>query len=293
MIISLNGRLCDEREAVVSVYDHGFLYGMGVFETFRTYQGKAFLLKQHLERLEQGCKDLMIDLQTGLLYWSEHVSQLLAANQLEDGYFRISVSGGTEQLGLPSEPYHNPTIILYIKPLPLVDKQIYRNGKPLQLLRLRRNTPEGALRLKSFHYMNNILAKRELVEYPWANGAEGLFLNEAGQLAEGIVSNLFFIRRGMCYTPELTTGILPGITRKLVIEIAGRIGLSVEQGLYSWDDLLAADEIFMTNSIQELVPVSTLFDIDGKKQVISHGRAGEITLGLLHEYQRLTNRSED
>jgi 4-amino-4-deoxychorismate lyase len=293
MIISLNGSLCDEKEAVVSVYDHGFLYGMGLFETFRTYQGKAFLLQEHLERLKQGCRELSIELNTEMLYWTQQVSLLLAANHLEDGYFRISVSAGTELLGLPSEPYRNPTVILYVKPLPSWDKQLYANGKPLQLLRLRRNSPEGALRLKSFHYMNNILAKRELAEYPWAIGAEGVFLNEAGHLAEGIVSNVFFIKQGKCCTPQLTTGILPGITRELVIEIAGLMGLSVEQGLYSWEDLVAADEIFMTNSIQELVPVSTLFDLGGKVQVISQGRMGKITEDLLREYHRLTIMSEE
>jgi 4-amino-4-deoxychorismate lyase len=292
MIISLNGSLCDEREAVVSVYDHGFLYGMGLFETFRTYQGKAFLLQEHLVRLEQGCRELSITFNTHMLHWTQQVSLLLAANDLEDGYFRISVSAGTELLGLPSAPYHNPTVLLYIKPLPLRDEPLYTKGKPLQILRLRRNSPEGALRLKSFHYMNNILAKRELAEYPWAMGAEGLFLNEAGHLAEGIVSNVFFVKRGKCCTPQLTTGILSGITRGLVLEIAEKMGLSVEQGLYSWADLAAADEIFITNSIQEIVPVSTLFDLDGKKQVISEGRIGKITQKLLREYHRLTTMSE-
>jgi 4-amino-4-deoxychorismate lyase len=293
MIISLNGSLCDEQEAMVSVYDHGFLYGMGLFETFRTYQGEAFLLPEHLERLKQGCRELSIELNTQILYWTQQVSLLLAANHLEDGYFRISVSAGTELLGLPSEPYHNPTVILYIKPLPALDKQLYVTGRPLQLLRLRRNSPEGALRLKSFHYMNNILAKRELAEYPWAIGAEGLFLNEAGALAEGIVSNVFFIKHDKCCTPQLTTGILPGITRKLVLEIAVQMELSVEQGLYSWLDLVEADEIFITNSIQELVPVSTLFDLDGRKQVISQGRIGKITDDLRREYHRLTNMRDE
>jgi 4-amino-4-deoxychorismate lyase len=293
MIISLNGSLCDEREAMVSVYDHGFLYGMGLFETFRTYQGKAFLLQKHLERLEQGCRELSIELNAQVLYWTQQVSLLLAANHLEDGYFRLSVSAGTELLGLPSEPYHDPTIILYVKPLPASDKQLYVNGKALQLLRLRRNSPEGAMRLKSFHYMNNILAKRELALYPWARGAEGLFLNEDGALAEGIVSNLFFIKQSKCCTPQLSTGILPGITRELVIEIAVQMGLSVQQGLYSWEDLVAADEIFMTNSIQELAPVSTLFNLDGEKQEISQGRIGKITEDLLREYHRLTKMSDE
>ena len=201
MIISMNGSLCEEKEAVVSVYDHGFLYGMGLFETFRTYQGKAFLLEEHLERLVQGCKELAIQLEIKLSYWEQQIAQLLSVNQLQDGYFRLSVSAGTDLLGLPGHAYRNPTVILYVKALPAMDEQLYVKGKSLQLLRLPRNSPEGGWRLKSFHYMNNIMAKRELMEYPWAVGAEGLFLNQSGDVAEGIVSNVFFVRMGtMLYT---------------------------------------------------------------------------------------------
>jgi 4-amino-4-deoxychorismate lyase len=292
MIISLNGSLCNEKEALISVYDHGFLYGMGLFETFRTYQGKAFLLEEHLERLEQSCKTLSIRFDHKLNYWEKLIEQLLKVNHLQDGYFRLSISAGTDLLGLPSEPYNNPTAILYVKPLPAIDKSLYEHGKPLQLLHLRRNTPEGALRMKSFHYMNNIMAKRELADYPWAVGAEGLFLNESGALAEGIVSNVFFIRQGRCYTPQLDTGILAGITRQWVVGIADQLKLPMEQGIYSWQDLLEADEIFLTNSIQELVPVSVLFDLEGRQQQISQGKIGRITHELLQQYRLLTSKSD-
>ena len=288
MIISLNGSLCDEKDAVVSAYDHGFLYGMGLFETFRTYQGKAFLLKEHLERLAQGCNSLAIQFQTDYSYWEQQIKQLLAVNDLVDGYFRLSISAGVEALGLPATPYLNPTTILYVKPLPLFEKRLYELGKPLQLLRLRRNSPEGAWRLKSFHYMNNIMAKQELTTYPWAIGAEGLFLNQAGVIAEGIVSNLFFIKQGKCYTPHSSTGILSGITRQKVIELAEQMSIPMEQGLYSWEELISADEIFLTNSIQELVPVTALFDLEGKQHTISKAAIGEITEQLLQRYCLLT-----
>jgi 4-amino-4-deoxychorismate lyase len=292
MIILLNGSLCDEKEAVVSAYDHGFLYGMGLFETFRTYHGKAFLLEEHLERLEQGCKELLIQLQAKLSYWEQQIEHLLAVNQLKDGYFRLSVSAGTDLLGLPSKPYLKPTVILYVKPLPLLDEQLYVSGKPLQLLRLRRNSPEGAGRLKSFHYMNNIMAKQELVEYPWAIGAEGLFLNEAGAVAEGIVSNIFFIRQGRGYTPQLSTGILSGITRQLVLNLAEEMNLPMEQGLFSWQELVEADEIFLTNSIQEVVPVNVLYDLEGTPHPISNGKIGRVGQELLQRYRYLTNKAD-
>jgi 4-amino-4-deoxychorismate lyase len=292
MIILINGSLCDEKEALVSAYDHVFLYGMGLFETFRTYQGKAFLLEKHLERLEQGCKELFIQLQAKLPYWEQQIEHLLAVNQLQDGYFRLSVSAGIEVLGLPSKPYLKPTVILYVKPLPLLDKEFYESGKPLQLLRLPRNSPEGAWRLKSFHYMNNIMAKQELVEYPWAIGAEGLFLNEAGAVAEGIVSNVFFIRQGRGYTPQLSTGILPGITRQLVLDLAEGMNLPMEQGLYSWQELTEADEIFLTNSIQEIVPVNVIYDLKGTPYPISNGKIGRVTQELLGRYRHLANQAD-
>jgi 4-amino-4-deoxychorismate lyase len=288
MKISLNGSICDELEAVVSVYDHGFLYGIGLFETFRTYEGKAFLLEKHLERLRQGCDELWIAWQLDLQQINMQVSALLAANELQEGYFRLSVSAGMDLLGLPVRPYAAPTVILYVKPLPLQEEKLYENGKALQLLQLRRNTPEGGERLKSFHYMNNILAKRELSRYPWAAGAEGLFLNEAGFAAEGIVSNVFFIHDGICCTPHLDTGILPGITRALVLDLAMQAGITTEEGMYSWEDLLAADEIFITNSIQEIVPITTLFDIEGNGYLIGKGSAGHKTSKLLQMYHERT-----
>jgi 4-amino-4-deoxychorismate lyase len=292
MIILLNGSLCEEKEAVVSAYDHGFLYGMGLFETFRTYRGKAFLLNEHLERLVLGCKELAIQLEVKLSYWEQQIKQLLAVNQLQDGYFRLSVSAGSDLLGLPANAYLNPTVILYVKALPVMDEQLYVKGKSLQLLCLRRNSPEGGWRLKSSHYMNNIMAKRELMEYPWAAGAEGLFLNHAGAVAEGIVSNVFFVKQGICYTPQLDTGILPGITRQQVLELAKKMNLPVDQGLYSWEELVEADEIFLTNSIQELVPVNALFDFEGNQQQISKGAIGQVTEGLLREYRFLTNKAD-
>ncbi|MEX2459887.1 MAG: aminodeoxychorismate lyase [Paenibacillaceae bacterium] len=285
MIISLNGSLCDEKEAMISAYDHGFLYGLGLFETFRTYQGKAFLLLEHLERLTQGCNGLAIQFRNDHTYWERQIKQLLTSNHLYDGYFRLSVSAGTDILGLSAKPYLKPTLVLYVKALPEMDKSLYEQGKPLQLLRLRRNSPEGAWRLKSFHYMNNIMAKQELAKYPWAQGAEGLFLNEAGAIAEGIVSNVFFIKQGKCYTPQVNTGILPGITRQRVIELAEQLSIPLEEGIYGWEELACAEEIFLTNSIQELVPIHTLFDLEGNPQQIGKGRIGTITQKLLQYYR--------
>ncbi|MFC5452623.1 aminodeoxychorismate lyase [Paenibacillus aestuarii] len=285
MWISMNGQLYKEEQAVVSVYDHGFLYGLGLFETFRTYAGQPFLLQEHLLRLTDGCKELGIAYEPSLEHISEHISKLLAANELQDAYIRLSVSAGVDILGLPGGLYEQPNEIIYIKPLPPRDEAVYLQGKALQLLKLPRNTPEGLYRFKSFHYMNNILAKRELQNYQWSAGAEGLMLTEDGYLAEGIVSNLFFVKDHVICTPSLDTGILPGITRLHVLRLADANSLAVQDGLYRWEDLVHADEIFIVNSIQEIVPVTCLYIPDGQKYLISHGSIGPITRSLIELYK--------
>ncbi|MDF2670425.1 MAG: 4-amino-4-deoxychorismate lyase, partial [Paenibacillus sp.] len=266
-------------------------YGMGLFETFCTYGGRPFLLERHLRRLTEGCEQLAIDYKPDAEELYEQIAMLLRENELEDAYIRLSVSAGSEALGLPTASYSKPNVILYMKELPPRDPSAAMGGKPLQLLRTRRNTPEGAVRLKSFHYMNNIGAKREMLDYPWARGAEGLFLDQRGFAAEGIVSNLFLVRNGMLCTPHLDTGILPGITRGIILELAERIALPAEEGFYNWNAVLASDEIFVTNSIQEIVPIGSCFDLHGEETVIGNRlkteRIGPWTLRLKEAYQSL------
>jgi 4-amino-4-deoxychorismate lyase len=284
MIISINGKLMDEKNAVVSVYDHGFLYGLGLFETFRTYNKEPFLLPAHIGRLTDGCRELGIGYEPNLVRIQKLISELLYANHLEDAYIRYSISAGVEALGLPSGDYQHPTEIIYIKPLPPRDEKTYLQGKSLQLLKLPRNTPEGLYRFKSFHYMNNILAKRELQQYDWAVGAEGLMLTEEGYVAEGIVSNVFFIKNATCYTPSLDTGILPGITRAYVLQLAQKQQIPIRDGLYRWEDLAEADEVFLVNSIQEIVPVTTLYTPSGQAFSVGTGSVGPITRQLSQLY---------
>lgn len=288
MNIYINGNIIAEDKAVVSVYDHGFLYGIGLFETFRTYGGQPFLLKEHQERLTYGCEQLGIDYVPKAGEWEAIVEALLQANGLADAYLRFTVTAGEDILGLPAGDYKKPQLIVYVKGLPAKDPELYRRGKPLQLLSIPRNTPEGNIRFKSLHYMNNILAKRELKQYAWAGGAEGLQVDRRGFLAEGIVSNLFFIKKHRLHTPSLDTGILPGITRAFVLELAKECGLELEEGLYPWATLLQADEVFITNSIQEIVPITTLYDLAGHSSQVSGGVAGVITGKLMELYGNYT-----
>lgn len=395
MKVWLNGSMMDGGEAVISVYDHGFLYGLGLFETFRTYGGEPYLLERHLARLLSGCAELGIPFGMDAAELRDRVRELLAANGLADGYIRLTVSAGDGELGLPLGDYSRPTVLLLAKALPVVSDDALRQGKELRLLRTRRNSPEGAVRFKSLHYMNNIIAKREMlgllpgasevsgelgagqgvagvggelgllpgvagvsgelgvmhggsagelgadqrkadlhVPSPEAGqggatdlfgeeqrkadlqgtspqaelfvttgklagrgnqshaatslpspGAEGLMLSREGWLAEGIVSNLFFLRGGVVRTPAIATGILPGVTRARVLELARDAGYVFEEGFYAWDELLDAEEVWLTNSIQELVPVTRLSDWDGLMLEIGSGEAGPLTLELLAMYR--------
>ncbi|MDG0873075.1 aminotransferase class IV [Paenibacillus thiaminolyticus] len=291
-IIGWNGELVPSHQAAVSVMDHGFLYGMSLFETMRTYDGRPFLLERHLNRLAGACEELGIRWTEGAEQAEAHIRAVMAANHLEEAYVRYTVSAGENGFGLPGGDYASPVTIVLVKPLPDVPDALYADGKPLQRLRLARNRPEGNRRFKSGHYMNNILAKRELAGYESAAlGAEGFMLTAEGWLAEGIVSNLFFLTGRRLCTPNLATGILPGITRGAVLELAADCGLAAEEGLYRWDDLLEADEIFITTSVQELVPITSLWDETGQSAVVSGGRIGTSTRALLDAYRSLTVRN--
>ncbi len=289
MKMAVNGVVCDSQDAVISAFDHGFLYGMGLFETLRTYGGRCFLLEKHLTRLEQSCVEIGIQWVPNQQDIEHQIEQLLQINHLKDAYIRISVSAGEEELGLPNDLYHHPNTIIYMKPLFAVNPSLDHIGKTLQLLKIKRNTPEGEIRLKSFHYLNNILAKQELARYPWVtNRSEGLFLNANGYVAEGIVSNVFFVKNKFLFTPDIRTGSLPGITRSLVMDISRKSGIPLEQGFYTWDDLLQADEIFITNSIQEIVPIFLLVNSEGLESKVNTGLVGEITEQILLAYRTQT-----
>ncbi|WCT56016.1 aminodeoxychorismate lyase [Paenibacillus kyungheensis] len=292
--VCLNGHITATDQAVVSVMDHGFLYGMGLFETFRTYNGQPFLLEQHLLRLSTSCQSLGIIWNESVNDISEQIQQLMIANQLSDAYIRYTVTAGTDILGLPSGEYEQPTIVIYAKSLPparldsisLAD-HLYTHSKSLRRLHTLRNTPEGDIRLKSLHYMNSILGKRELIQYQDhpATAVEGLMLTKEQYIAEGIVSNVFFVKNQQLYTPAIDTGILPGITRAFVIQLAESAGITVHEGFYTWKQLLEADEVLLTNSIQEIVPV---------KQLLAHTAtyllpellSNSMTFQLAYAYQK-------
>jgi 4-amino-4-deoxychorismate lyase len=269
----MNDRMIKKEEVRISPFDHGYLYGLGLFETFRVYKGHCFLLDDHLKRLNDSLETLNINLKFERNEVEGKVKRLLAANGYDDAYIRLNVSAGNGEIGLQTNPYTQPVIIIFSKPLPpsspLVEKEAV-------LLSIPRNTPEGSERLKSHHYLNNLFAKREIGDDP---NKEGVFLTREGYLAEGIVSNLFWYKDGMLFTPSLNTGILNGITRQFIFTLAGKLELPVVEGRFLLKETEDAEEIFFTNSIQEIVAVS-LFN-----QKRMAGKAGRLVRLLHKQYQ--------
>ncbi|AIE58603.1 aminodeoxychorismate lyase [Bacillus methanolicus] len=269
MYIYINGKFVKENEATISPFDHGFLYGLGLFETFRIYDGHPFLLDDHLERLNSGLKTINISAKYSRSEIVEILTTLMEKNGWKNAYIRLNVSAGNGEVGLQTDPYERPNVIIFSKPLPSAGELV---EKEISILNIKRNTPETDFRLKSHHFLNNFLAKREIGNNP---GCEGIFLTEEGFLAEGIVSNIFWVKRKTLYTPSVKTGILNGVTRQFVMKLAEKWGFEIQEGFYRPEDIENAEEIFLTNSIQEVVPVSNFH----KKQMA--GLEGK-TVRMLH-----------
>jgi 4-amino-4-deoxychorismate lyase len=291
MRIGLNGAVHEAGEAVIPALDHGLLYGIGLFETFRTYGGAPFALARRLARLREGCGALGIRWTMTDAEVADWLARALEANGLRDAYVRLTVTAGDAGLGLTGGPYERPNTLLMVKPLPPLDERLYREGRELRVLRTPRGTPETPVRLKSLHYMTNVLAKRELAASGASAGAEGLMLTREGWLAEGVVSNLFFLKEGVVRTPAVETGILPGITRALTLELARSLGYRTEEGYYTIEDLLRADEVWLTGSVQELVPVTRITAADGTARTVGDALAGPVTRALHAAYRSAVERS--
>jgi 4-amino-4-deoxychorismate lyase len=273
MYVYINGEFVKQEEVRISPFDHGFLYGLGVFETFRIYNGHPFLLDDHLERLNASLRVLNIDAAFNRKEMTAILNELLAKNAFRDAYIRLNVSAGNGEIGLQTESYKNPNVVIFSKPLSPPEGM---SEKKAVVLDIKRNTPEGTERLKSHHYLNNVLAKREVGA---ALDTEGIFLTKDGFVSEGIVSNVFWYKDGILYTPAIETGILNGVTRRFVIAVAREAGIEVREGFYKKEEAEAADEMFLTNSIQEIVPVTTFSSGNYP------GKAGVIAKKLFEQYE--------
>src|SRR5256884_3056525 len=242
MWIYLNDRFVSKEEAKVSVFDHGFLYGDGVFETLRAYGGKVFMLSEHIARLEQSAARLLIPMPVKRSRLSAIVAESLELNKLTDAYLRITVSRGPGEIGLDPALCQNPTLVVIAKPFEPYPESFYTDGVSVAVVQTRRNLPEALPpHVKSLNYLNNILAKMEAI----AVGAyEGVMLNHRDELTEGTTSNLFVVQNGRLCTPARECGILDGLTRGVVLQLAHELKIPTEETRLYVKDLYGAEECF-------------------------------------------------
>lgn len=257
MWIYLNDRFVQDHEAVISVFDHGFLYGDGVFETMRSYGPRLFMRDHHLARLYESADAIGLNVPVPLPQWTGILLEAMERNQVgtdqQDAYVRITVSRGVGDIGLDPALCASPTVVVMTKGLVPPASHLYEQGVSVIVASTRRNLP-GALppRIKATSFLNNILAKHEAIT---AKAFDSLLLNWEGHLTEGTTSNLFFIRNGRLSTPALDCGLLDGITRQVVIQLAKELHLPVAEGRFTIDELYQADECFLTNTSMEIMPV--------------------------------------
>ncbi|MBI3596166.1 MAG: aminotransferase class IV [Nitrospirae bacterium] len=275
MRIYLNSKFVDEQRAVISVLDHGFLYGDGVFETLRAYQGRLFRSDEHLRRLKESARGLEIFLPYTLPVLRRQLDETLLVNHLKNALLRICISRGCGPIGLDPALCRKPTFVIIPRVFNGYNPRQYHHGLKIAIVSVRR-TPRSVLdpQIKSANFLNNILAK---IQAKRNRADEGLMLAVNGYLTEGSISNFFIVTRGRLYTPTVDLGILAGITRRLVIDLARQADIPVKETRLRPSDLYKADECFLTNTSMEIMPVAKA---DGF--TIGDGRPGPVTR-LLHE----------
>ena len=279
-IIFMNDRLVPEDEARVSVFDHGLLYGDGVFEGLRSYSGRVFRLDAHIDRLWASARAICLEIPMTKEAVAQAVIDTLAANKLTDGYIRLVVTRGAGSLGLDPNRTKNPQVIVIADTISLYPAEFYSQGLKIVTAATQR-VQSAALspRIKSLNYLNNIMAKLEGLR---AGCVEALMLNHKGEVAECTGDNVFVVRSGKLLTPPPDAGILEGITRNAVMELAHAAGIDCREATLTRHDLYTADECFLTGTAAEVIPV---VDIDGR--TIGAGTPGPITARLTADFHKL------
>jgi branched-chain amino acid aminotransferase len=279
MKIWLDGQLVDESQAKISVLDHGLLYGDGVFEGIRVYDGQIFKCAQHVERLFESADQLRLRIPYSREEITDAMHATIAANDMRDAYIRLVVTRGAGTLGLNPFQCPNPSVIIICGTIQLFPAEMYDHGMPVIIAQTRR-TSASMLdpSVKSLNYLNNIQAKIEAVD---ANVSEALMLNAQGNIAEGTGDNVFIVSGGKVLTPPPSAGILIGITRQTVIDLCLSLDIPIEERDITPDDLFAADECFLTGTAAEVISVGS---VDG--QPIGGGHAGPITRRLMNAFHQ-------
>ena len=281
MKIYIDGKYYDERNAKISVFDHGLLYGDGVFEGIRAYNGRVFKLKEHIARLFCSAKAILLTIPMSPEKMVQAVLETCRRNKIRNGYIRLVVTRGVGTLGLNPNRCKNPVVIIIADKIQLYPPELYQRGMEIVTVATTRNLHSAVNpAIKSLNYLNNILAK---IEANIAGVEEAIMLNAQGYVAECTGDNIFIVKEGQIFTPPLAAGALYGITRNVVIEIAREAGVQVTEPNLTRYDLFNADECFLTGTGAELIPV---VKIDGR--FIGTGKPGPVTKSLVEQYHALT-----
>jgi branched-chain amino acid aminotransferase len=280
-LVYLDGELLPRDQARVSVFDHGLLYGDGVFEGIRVYGGRIFRLEAHLDRLERSARAILLDIPLSREELMAAHIETCRANELQDGYLRSVVTRGEGDLGLDPSKCSRPTIFIIAASIQLYPQELYETGLELVTASTRRNSPNSLdPGIKSLNYLNNILAK---IECNLAGASEGIMLTQDGMVSECTGDNIFIVRDGVLITPPVEAGILDGITRRAVLECAEAEGIPVQEKLFAITEVYTADECFLTGTAAEIAPVAK---VDGR--VIGDGKPGDIPRRLMTRFHELT-----
>lgn len=284
MKIYMNGKIVDEKNAKVSVFDHGLLYGDGVFEGIRAYNGRVFMLDAHIDRLYRSAQAITLQIPIGKAEMSDAVVRSCKANKIKDGYIRLVVTRGEGTLGLNPYTCKTPQIIIIADAIQLYPKELYEKGMSIVTVGTMRNQAEAVNpRIKSLNYLNNILAKIEALN---AGVMECLMLNPQGYIAEASGDNVFIVKGDTLMTPPSWCGALEGITRNVVMDLAPKHGYKAVENVLTRYDVYNADEVFLTGTAAEIISV-----VNVDRRVIGNGKPGPITRKLGHafsEYAKVT-----
>jgi branched-chain amino acid aminotransferase len=283
MKVYINGKFFDQADAKISVFDHGFLYGDGIFEGIRLYSGCVFRLEEHLERLEYSAKAILLDLPWTRKQISDATCESCRVNGLKDGYIRLIVSRGVGSLGLSPKSCATPQLIIIADKIQLYPPEFYEQGLKIITVPTRRCNPAALPpTIKSLNYLNNILAKIEAQNLGFH---EAIMLNDQGYIAECTGDNLFLVHKGKLLTPPFSAGALSGITRGAVLDIAKKLKMPVEEKNLTRYDAWIADEIFITGTAAEVV---SIIEMDGR--VIGSGKPGPAAKKITAEFKRLVKK---
>src|SRR6266513_2504729 len=282
--IYIDGKFYSEANAKISVFDHGLLYGDGIFEGIRFYNGRVFRLEEHLERLWDSARSICLQVPISMREMAAAVLETIRQNGLRDGYIRLLVTRGIGNLGLNPMQCKHPSVIIIAATIALYHENFYRKGLTIVTCATRRSNP-AALNpaVKSLNYLNNVMAR---IEANLAGADEALMLNDAGNVAECTADNVFIIKRGQIFTPPVTAGALRGITRSVVFDIAGEFDLKVTEADLTRHDIFVADECFLTGTAAEIVPV---VKADGR--IIGNGKPGPITTRIIARFREMTRET--